>query len=196
MYNKYTQTLAILSLIFCLSQMSSFAVDEVFARATKYHKTDKNCDPDTKKGLTSTDIKLKDSDENSIGMVAVDPEKIPYGSLVYSPKTNRFFLACDVGGAVINRTAAKDFSKKKGLSKKHQDALVLDFYSDQEIIDNHFCDFLVIKHTGDIEFYKLHGKYQTLRLDPEFWLEEIKEKENSEELEVIERALQNIPSSK
>lgn len=35
-----------------------------------------------------------------MGVAAVDPSVIPYGSILYLPKLNRYFLACDTGTAM------------------------------------------------------------------------------------------------
>ena len=35
-----------------------------------------------------------------VGVAAVDPGVIPYGSILYSPDINRYFLACDTGSAI------------------------------------------------------------------------------------------------
>jgi len=165
----------ITTLIMCLSFGFSHAEEtaKVFARATKYHKTDKDCDPDTKKGLTSTQIKLRDSCDDTIGMVAVDPQQIPYGSLIYCPSNKRVFLACDVGGDVKSRKAAKNLAHKKGLSEKYRDALVLDFYAPKEIIDNHFDSFLVIENNENNFKHDLSRSQQMLHLDPKFWLAKV-----------------------
>jgi 3D (Asp-Asp-Asp) domain-containing protein len=186
-------------LILGLLMNSSFAgVEVVFARATKYYKTDRNCDPETKKGLTSTKIRLGDSCDRTIGMVAVDPQRIPYGSLIYSPQAKRFFLACDIGGDVSARTAAKKLAKQKKLPSKYYEALVLDFYAPREIIDNHFCDFFVIKHEGKDFRFKMTKKEQDLRLDPRFWLERAEriynegKDDNSEILREIIKELKEI----
>jgi 3D (Asp-Asp-Asp) domain-containing protein len=156
------------------SQKGSEAVEKVFARATQFHKTDPGCDPWTRRGVTSTQIDLKDNCDDTIGMVAVDPEIIPYGSIIYAPQNKRFYLACNRGGAVSARTAAKELAKKKQLSKKHEDAIVLDFYANKEIIDNHFGEFFVIKHEGKDFRFELSKAEQELRLDPDFGLIEFK----------------------
>jgi 3D (Asp-Asp-Asp) domain-containing protein len=181
-----------------LFNVSYAGVEVVFARATKYHKTDRNCDPDTKKGLTSTKIRLGDSCDRTIGMVAVDPQRIPYGSLIYSPQAKRFFLACDVGGAVSARTAAKTLAKKKKLPKKYYEALVLDFYAPKEIISNHFCDFFVIKHEGG-NFRLLTKKDQALRLDSKFWLakvEGIYNEGEDDDFEILREIIKELKKTK
>lgn len=148
-------------------------VEVVFARGTKYHKTDRNCDSNTRKGITSTAIRLGDSCDNTIGMVAVDPQKVPYGSLIYSPQAKRFFLACDIGGDVSARTAAKNLARKQGLSAKYRNAEVLDFYAPKEIIDNHFDYFYIVKHEGVNFRFGLKESQQKLRLKPSFWIDRV-----------------------
>jgi 3D (Asp-Asp-Asp) domain-containing protein len=152
----------------------SAEVEKIFARATNYHKTERGCDSDTKKGITSTQIRLRDNCDRTIGMVAVDPQRIPYGSLIYSPSNKRFYLACDVGGDVLERTAAKKLAKKKGLSDDFFNALVLDFYAKKEIVNNHFDYFFVIEHDGENFKSSMTKKEQEIRLDPNFWIRRIK----------------------
>ena len=192
MYKITVLKVVVLTLFFCFSGSSFAAAVSVFARATKYDGGDKNTD----EGRTSTKVMLRKSTQKTIGIVAVDPDKIPYGSLVYSPCTNRFFLACDFGEAVVKRTAAKQIAKKKGLPKKYSNALVLDFYSSREILDEHFGEFYVVKHNGEKPFIKLHKEYQDLRLKPKFWIDKIKKMEKNEELEEIKESLLNMSSSK
>ena len=48
-------------------------------------------------GITSTMIKPY------WGVIAVDPSVIPYGSLVYIPYFDKYFLAEDCGGAIIGK---------------------------------------------------------------------------------------------
>lgn len=181
----------ILSVVFSITSVYGSGVEKVFARATKYHKTDKNCDHNTAKGLTSTKIKLEESCQKTIGVVAVDPDIIPYGSLVYSPDTKRLFLACDIGGAVTSRDAAKGLAS----SNKQRNAIVVDVYSPREILDNHYGYFYVIKYDGEKPFFRLYKEYQEKRLDPRFWIEKINQKETNSKLEEIERALQLVLSS-
>lgn len=166
-------TLFLLLASFCFASASD--IEKVFARATKFHKNDRNCDPWTARGQTCTKIKLRENCDDTIGMVAVDPNKIPYGSLIYSPQNKRFYLACNRGGAVSDRTAAKELAEKKGLSKKHRDALVLDFYAPREIIDNHFDYFYVVEHEGENFRFEMTRAQQYERLKPEFWLKKIED---------------------
>jgi len=106
-------------------------------------------------------------------MVAIDPKIIPFGSLIYSPENERFYLACNIGGAVSSRVAAKKLADKKDLSDKFREALVLDFYAKKEIIDNHFGDFFVILHEGEDFRFDLSKSEQEIRLKPEFWIDRI-----------------------
>lgn len=173
-------------------------VDRVLARATAYHKTEPNCDPDTKKGKTSTQIKLRDNRDYTIGMVAVDPQKIPYGSLIYAHSNKRFYLACDTGGHVRSAKASKLALLRSDIPNEYAKALVLDFYSKHEIVDNHFDHFIVIRHQGRNFKTELRKAEQELRLSPQFWLEKVRatyssgdHSEFSEDLrEMVERLTQ------
>lgn len=146
---------------------------DYFVRATKYHKDDPGCDLWTKRGQTSTQLRLPPDtsvlDPNRIGFVAVDPAHVPVGSLVYEIQTKRFFVATRGGEAVIDRDAAIN-SGKNSLEKN---ALVFDFYfPEQEIVDTGYTTCWVIPHEGTA-FTGLRLKYQKLRLKPTFWLERI-----------------------
>jgi 3D (Asp-Asp-Asp) domain-containing protein len=48
-------------------------------------------------GLTATGFPV------GLGIIAVDPEIIPYGSIVYIPQLKRFFIALDTGSAIKGR---------------------------------------------------------------------------------------------
>ena len=50
--------------------------------------------PKYRDGLTATHIPVGE------GVIAVDPNLIPYGSVVYIPRLRRFFVACDTGSAI------------------------------------------------------------------------------------------------
>lgn len=185
--------LLILSFLFC-GNLDAVPV-KVFARATAYHKTHSNADSNTKKGLSSTKIRLRDNCEDSIGIVAVDPQKIPYGSLIYSPNNKRFYLACDFGEAVADRSAAKKTAKKKDLPPKYHKALVFDFYAKREILEDDFDYFFVIKHDGDLPFWKLYEEYQRKRLDPKFWVKRVESMldfENIQHRKALEEILRRL----
>lgn len=192
---KFIQ-ITLIGLLFCVSLQAE--VTEVLARATAYHKDHRHSDSDTKAGRTSTKISLRDNCDYTIGMVAVDPKKIPWGSLVFSPENGRFYLACDVGDAVVDRDAAKETAEKHNLPKKYHDALVLDFYSRNEITDDDYAKFIVVKHDGDRPFWKLYEEYQEKRLEPSFWIarvEEVlqnRELKNRDELKEMLRRLERM----
>ncbi|MEN9921323.1 MAG: hypothetical protein RLZZ517_301 [Candidatus Parcubacteria bacterium] len=143
-------------------------------RATQYHGTDPKSDGNTRNRISSTKIPLPSDKDvynaNKIGNVAVDPKKIPLGSLVYETQTRRFFIATGGGEAVIDRDAAIKCAK----NEVQRNALVFDFYYPQrEIVDTHYTECWVIPHQGKMPFYKLLQEYQELRLNPEFWLERL-----------------------
>jgi 3D (Asp-Asp-Asp) domain-containing protein len=71
----------------------------------------------TKRGLSSTGVKLRD------GHCAVDPKVIPYGSLVKVPGVGEL-VAVDTGPAVASRQAAR----KSGRNSGERSALVIDIY--------------------------------------------------------------------
>ncbi len=170
----YASVSGVMALLVALGTGVDAAVPrDFFVRATKYHKDDVGCDPWTKQGQTSTQLRLPpDSivlDRDRIGFVAVDPAYVPVGSLVYEVQTGRFFVATRGGDAVIARDAAIN-SGKNSIEKN---APVFDFYfPEKEIVDTGYTTCWVIPHEGDA-FTRLRLKYQKLRLKPSFWLERI-----------------------
>lgn len=157
------------------SRADDGVVKDFFVRATKYHRTDKRCDPWTKRGQTSTQLRLPKSDSvvldpDKIGNVALDPQKVPEGSLVFETQTKRLFVSTTGGPAVIRRDAAK---KLAGNCLEKRNALVFDFYFPREVVNTHYTECWVVPYQGQIPFRELSGENQKLRLQPEFWLKEL-----------------------
>jgi hypothetical protein len=178
-----------------------------FARATKYHKTDRNVDPWTARGQTSTRLTLPPESrvkcDRSIGNVALDPRAVPEGSLVFETQTRRFFVATTGGTAVIRRDAAKDLARIQGLSNKHRNALVFDFYYPYEIVDNHFTYCYVIPYSGETPFRNLLPEFQKLRLEPEFWIpiinrmyDETNDPKDQEKIRIMQNRMNEIIRSR
>ena len=71
----------------------------------------------TKRGLSSTGVKLRD------GHCAVDPKVIPYGSVVKISGIGKY-VAVDTGPAVVSRRAARG----SGRTSAERNALVIDVY--------------------------------------------------------------------
>jgi 3D (Asp-Asp-Asp) domain-containing protein len=90
----------------------------IMVRLTTYSRTEKGCDKWTKKGKSSTGIKLKDKVS-----AAVDPKIIPYFSKVFIPEIKLNLFVCDTGGAVKSRLA----SRRNGRNEP-----ILDLYFDRE----------------------------------------------------------------
>jgi 3D (Asp-Asp-Asp) domain-containing protein len=186
-------------------EMVGDTVDTYFVRATKYHRSDPKCDPWTKNGQTSTQLRLpKDdrivTDPNKIGNVAVDPRFVPEGSLVYETQTERFFVSTTGGTAVIDRRSARAIAQMRDLSEKYSRALVFDFYFPQEVVDEHYTKCLVVEHDGK-PFRRLDRESQQRRLDPEFWIERLEtlrkeaDKESKQRFDVMLKRLREIEGS-
>lgn len=109
-------------------------VVELFARSTKYHATENKSDSDTIKGKTSSCAPISTVIKNGIGVVAVDPKIVPYGSIVIAPDGKKF-LAVDTGGAVKSKKASRKLADKFDLpaTSKEAKAPVLDFYGKTQV---------------------------------------------------------------
>ncbi len=135
--------------------MSGASLTRVYARSTFYNKDEPGCDPDTRKGKTSTCLRIRDVQAKGLGVVSVDPAIVPYGSRVIA-SDGRVFIAVDTGGDVKARTAAKEAAAKQGYGPKsaQHNAPVLDFYSNRQIggIWDHF---LIVPYREDRPFTDL-----------------------------------------
>ncbi len=180
-------------------------VESHFVRATKYHRSDPKCDPWTRNGQTSTQLRLPKDDRivtnpNKIGNVAVDPRYVPEGSLVYETQTQRFFVSTTGGTAVIDRRSARAIARIRSLPEKYSQALVFDFYFPREVVGEHYTKCLVVEHEGK-RFRMLDLKSQQKRLDPEFWIERLEtlsrqaDKESKQKFDVMLKRLREIEGS-
>jgi 3D (Asp-Asp-Asp) domain-containing protein len=108
-------------------------------------------DPWTKKGLTFTGAPLVKVGANRVGSIAVDPEIIPYGSKVMLVTKNgpEFYVACDTGGAVVSRRAAKRSAKTPAQAR----AIVVDCFRDRE--PGTYLNIKVAPYKGAKPFRKL-----------------------------------------
>jgi 3D (Asp-Asp-Asp) domain-containing protein len=148
---------------------SGFERVVLFARVTEYSKTEKGCDPDTKQGRTSTGVSVRAACEKTgkIGIVAVDPKIIPYGSLVVLPD-GRKYLAADTGGAVKSRKAAIVLAKRQKKPEKFGKAPVLDFYSYSKIVPENWIYVSVLKDTKNT-FIPSKLSERKKRLSSDYW---------------------------
>ena len=92
-------------------------------RSTYYYAGEANSDPDTDAGRTSTGVPVQMASATQVGVCAVDPSVIPYGSqvVVQTADGPRYYIAADTGGAVKNETASGGTSH------------VIDFYSNTQV---------------------------------------------------------------
>lgn len=130
-------------------------VVELFARSTKYHKDEVKSDSDTIAGKTSSLIPIPTVIKNGIGVVAVDPKIIPYGSVIIAPNGSKF-LAVDTGGAVKSKKASKELADKIDLpeTSKEAKAPVLDFYGRTQV-GKLWDTFRIILYKGETPFKEL-----------------------------------------
>ena len=121
---------------------------EVLARGTSYN----TCDPESAAGKTSTLIPISTVKKLGLQVVAVDPDKIPYGSIIVgkNKEGERIVgVAVDTGSAVKSRKAAKNYALAKGYNKDSPEykALVFDFYSKSGDITRAWDNFTVFLYT-------------------------------------------------
>lgn len=121
---------------------------KIIARSTSYHATEPGSDSGTIRGKTATSVPIKTALSKGMGIVAVDPNKIPYGSLVITPN-RQVYVALDTGSDVISRKAARELARKKNIPQSNQlaQAPVLDFYSTKQV-GGYWDYFLVIRYEG------------------------------------------------
>jgi hypothetical protein len=101
--------------------------------------------------LTFTGAPLVKVGANRVGSIAVDPEIIPYGSKVMLVTKNgpEFYVACDTGGAVVSRRAAKRSAKTPAQAR----AIVVDCFRDRE--PGTYLNIKVAPYKGAKPFRKL-----------------------------------------
>jgi 3D (Asp-Asp-Asp) domain-containing protein len=104
-------------------------------RSTYYYPEEPGGDKWTKNLQSSTGVTLRYADANTVGVAAVDPSLIPYGSriTVQTSEGPRYFIAADRGGAVVNRTASGgkepviDFFSNKQVGNDYSN-VTIDYY--------------------------------------------------------------------
>ena len=113
-------------------------------RSTYYYAGEANSDPDTDAGRTSTGVPLQMASATQVGVCAVDPSVIPYGSqvVVQTADGPRYYIAADTGGAVKNETASGGT------------AHVIDFYSNTQV-GGQYQTVTVIPYSGSQGFTSL-----------------------------------------
>jgi len=152
---------------------SQFEYCYVPVRVTTYHKSERGCDSNTKKGNSSTGIKLREGQPNVIGTIAADKEVIPTGSLVLvtTKEGNVFpYLCVDTGGAVISRKASSKLAKQQGRNKEWATRPVIDVYSSQVITDDWSTVLVITDHSMDGTKGSERLNRLKERMNIEYWL--------------------------
>ena len=91
--------------------------------------------PGYRDGLTSTGLPA------NLGVVAVDPDVIPYGSVVFIPQLKRFFIALDTGSAIKGKHIDIFFKTKEEalkFGKQTVDVAVCGKANYREVRDDQF----------------------------------------------------------
>jgi 3D (Asp-Asp-Asp) domain-containing protein len=122
---------------------------EMLARGTSYNASDL----DSATGKTSSLIPISTVKKLGLQVVAVDPSKIPYGSIIIGKNKSGekiVGVAVDTGSAVKSRKAAKNYALAKGYDKESPEynALVFDFHSKSGDITKAWDNFTVVFYTG------------------------------------------------
>ncbi len=127
----------------------------VFARSTYYYAGEAKSDADTQAKKTSSLVRIDTIQNLGLGVVAVDPDIIPYGSQIIAPD-GEVYIAADRGGDVVSRKAARELAMIKGLDENSAEsrALVLDFYSKNQV-GGYWDMFIVIPYTNETDFREL-----------------------------------------
>ena len=137
--------------------------NEMRVRSTNYVSGERISDPDTDAGRTSTGVRIQAKGETNglgfatatqVGVAAVDPNKIPYGSqiTVQTPDGPRYYIAADTGGAVKNMTASQGT------------APVIDFFSNSQV-GGQYTNVNVTPYTGSTPFTKLSASQKQSLFD-------------------------------
>jgi 3D (Asp-Asp-Asp) domain-containing protein len=114
------------------SNTSQASGNNMNVRSTYYYAGETNSDPDTDAGRTSTGVPVRFATADTVGVAAVDPKVIPYGSQI-TVQTNdgpRYYIAADTGGAVKSMTASGgtvpvvDFYSKSQVGGTYTDVTV------------------------------------------------------------------------
>jgi 3D (Asp-Asp-Asp) domain-containing protein len=165
-----------------------FEVCVMDVRATTYHKTEAGADGGTRRGLSSLSLKLSDAGPKTVGSIAIDPEVIPYGSLIIVTTKRgerNYFLCVDTGGDVKKRKASQVLAKKQKLGAEYAKRPVIDIYSTKSY--NDWMSVVVIKDSSlrGLSVAKLRKRLKE-RMSADFW---------STSQEIASKALQQTDAS-
>ena len=145
----------------------------VSVRATTYHKNEPDSDPDTRRGMSSTGVKLREGKPTVVGTIAADPKLVPIGSLVLvTGKDGKTYpyLCVDIGGDVTDRTASRRLARREGRNKEWATRPVVDIYSSRENIHD-WTTVLIVKDSSldDLKYSKMQ-KCLEERMTVSYWL--------------------------
>jgi 3D (Asp-Asp-Asp) domain-containing protein len=142
-------------------------------RVTTYHKSERGCDLNTKRGNSSTGIKLREGRPNVIGTIATDKKVIPIGSLVLVTTKNgnvNPYLSVDTGGAVVGKKASSKLAKLQGRSKEWATRPVVDIYSSRSITKDWSTVLVITDHSMDGTTGSERLRRLQERMNIEYWM--------------------------
>lgn len=142
-YNTSGSTASSLDNVNPAKQPTSNATEQR-VRSTYYYRGEQSSDPDTNSMITSTGVTVRPATATQVGVAAVDPNLIPYGSqiVVQTPDGPRYYIAADTGGAVKRQTASGGSTP------------VVDFYSTSQVAGE-YTNVKIIPYTDTTPFRNL-----------------------------------------
>ena len=153
--------------------------NNTLVRVTEYDKGDYW----SARRMTSTGVRMRPANSKQIGVAAVDPKKITYGSLItLTDKNDRelYYIAADCGGDVTKRRAVKGtvsqelrhkyYSKNSSEYRKKISALVVDVHSlGKKQVGDDWQYANIIRYPGKVPFHKLSRSEQYKFMNMKSW---------------------------
>jgi len=143
-------------------------------RSTSFAENEKGADGDTKRCRFKTGSPPAYCEKGQVGLAAVDPKVIPYGSRIVGPHGIKA-IAGDTGKGVVLRSAARSLAKIRHITDDRANAPVIDFFvsSEGKQIGGEWDVFLIIPYDGTVPFKDLPLEEKRRYFDLAAWDEAV-----------------------